>query len=741
MPKVSILIPCYNVEKFIRQCMNSVVNQTLHDIEIICVNDGSTDSTLDILREYEDRDSRVKVISKHNSGYGASMNIALESAKGEFIGIVESDDYADLNMFENLYNLALKHNVDIVKGDWYSYYGEEDKLVENNHFSEFEEEVVLDPKISKNIFVIPSLIAASIYKKTFLDKYAIRFLETPGASYQDTAFAAKTIMAVDKLVLTKKNYYCYRVDNQNSSVKSSAKVFCICDEYNEINSFMDKYPEMKSTLEEQKCANQYREYLWNLNRLEEKESKEFFKVFRTEFKKYYDSDILKDEFFARYPKRDVLRLINNPSKFYKKEYLKQDVTPIVSISHGIFRIQVDNHKLLSFNARKRFKKLSELIIYCKDKKKLKEIIKGRDESKILVMTPFIPYYSSMKQRFQHIAENLSKMGYLVFYCTYPSEDKQQSKWSGFLKLSDTLYLCDNFRLLRKKLKNAWFYYTPIQNFTEKSFYKVKKNNKIVYDHIDSFKVGDVKDKLFYYNRHKNIAKDCDVILYSARGLKEDFDGIINDDSKMHLVNNGVDFEHFNSKSINKEFAGKLNKLKSQSRFLVGYYGAFADWLDYDLLEYMIQNKSDIGFVFIGQCYAPNDYEKMDKIARYSNVYYIPPVEYNKLPEYASLFDVCIIPFKECEVARYTNPIKLFEYMAMGKPVVVTKDLIECYGYDGVFVAGNYEDFTNKLEEAYSNSERGMFVDKLIHYAMANTWNENCRKIATILDNSYLKGHK
>lgn len=74
------------------------------------------------------------------------------------------------------------------------------------------------------------------------------------------------------------------MDNQNSSVKSSAKVFCICDEYNEINSFMDKYPEMKSTLEEQKCANQYREYLWNLNRLEEKESKEFFKVFRTEFK-------------------------------------------------------------------------------------------------------------------------------------------------------------------------------------------------------------------------------------------------------------------------------------------------------------------------------------------------------------------------------------------------------------------------------------------------------------------------
>lgn len=741
MPKVSILIPCYNVEKFIRQCMDSVVNQTLHDIEIICVNDGSTDSTLDILREYEEKDSRVKVISKHNSGYGASMNIALESAKGEFIGIVESDDYADLNMFEDLYNLALKHNVDIAKGDWFSYYGEEDKLVENNHFSEFDEEVVLNPKEAKNIFVIPSLIAASIYKKSFLDKYAIRFLETPGASYQDTAFAAKTIMAVDKLVLTKKNYYCYRVDNQNSSVKSSAKVFCICDEYKEINSFMDKYPEMKSALEEQKCANQYREYLWNLNRLEEMESKEFLKVFSREFKKYYASGILKDEFFARYSKRDLLRLINNPSKFYKKEYLKQDVSPVVSVNHGVFRIQAGNHKLLSFNARKRFKKLSELVRYCKDKKRLKEILKGQDESKILVITPFIPYYSSMKQRFQHIAENLSKMGYLVFYCTYPSEDKRQNKWSGFFKLSDTLYLCDNFRLLRKILKNAWFYYTPIQNFTEDSFYKVKKNNKIIYDHIDSFKVGDVKDKLFYYNRHKNIAKDCDVILYSARGLKEDFDGIINDDSKLHLVNNGVDFEHFNSKFINKEFAGKLKELKSKSRFLVGYYGAFADWLDYDLLEYMIQNKSDIGFVFIGQCYAPDDYKRMDKIAKYPNVYYIPAVEYDKLPEYANLFDVCIIPFKEGEIARYTNPIKLFEYMAMGKTVVVTKDLIECYGYEGVFVADNYEDFTNKLEEAYSNSVDEILVDKLIHYAMANTWSENCRKIVNVLDKNFLKGHK
>ena len=106
MPKISIIIPCYNVEKYIKQCLESVVNQTLKDIEIICINDGSTDSTLEILREYENRDNRIKVISKQNSGYGASMNIGLETAKGEYVGIVESDDYVELNIFQTLYNIT-----------------------------------------------------------------------------------------------------------------------------------------------------------------------------------------------------------------------------------------------------------------------------------------------------------------------------------------------------------------------------------------------------------------------------------------------------------------------------------------------------------------------------------------------------------------------------------------------------------------------------------------------------------
>ena len=113
--KVSVVIPIYNVEKYLRQCLDSVVNQTLKEIEIICVNDGSTDSSPAIINEYAAKDPRIVVIDKANSGYGHSMNCGFDLARGEYIGIVESDDYADPDMFEKLYECAAADGLDVVK--------------------------------------------------------------------------------------------------------------------------------------------------------------------------------------------------------------------------------------------------------------------------------------------------------------------------------------------------------------------------------------------------------------------------------------------------------------------------------------------------------------------------------------------------------------------------------------------------------------------------------------------------
>ena len=104
MPKISVIIPVYNVEKYLPKCLDSLINQTLSDIEIICINDCSTDNSLEILEEYASKDERIKIIDlKENQGAAAARNKGLEIAKGEYLGFVDPDDYVDLNFYEELY--------------------------------------------------------------------------------------------------------------------------------------------------------------------------------------------------------------------------------------------------------------------------------------------------------------------------------------------------------------------------------------------------------------------------------------------------------------------------------------------------------------------------------------------------------------------------------------------------------------------------------------------------------------
>lgn len=118
MHKVSVVIPIYNVEKYLRQCLDSVVNQTLKDIEIICINDGSTDNSLDILEEYAQDDDRIKIVNlKENMGVSNARNKGIEHASGEYIGFVDPDDYIDTDFYGKLYKKASETNADIVKGN------------------------------------------------------------------------------------------------------------------------------------------------------------------------------------------------------------------------------------------------------------------------------------------------------------------------------------------------------------------------------------------------------------------------------------------------------------------------------------------------------------------------------------------------------------------------------------------------------------------------------------------------
>lgn len=272
--KVSILVPCYNVEKYLDQCIESIIKQTYKNLEIICVNDGSTDNTLQILYKYSNKDSRIKIIDKSNSGYGASMNQALAIATGEYIGIVESDDFIEPIMIERLFRLAKDNDLDIARGCYYEY---STKFNKNNiiHNDFVPKNRVLEPLFDQSPFYQAPSIWASLYRRSMLIENRISFLETPGASFQDTSFAFKTYCCAKRFMMINDGLLHYRIDNESSSVNNPAKVYCVCDEYKEMWSFANENPKRFELIKNTIPILQLGTYSWNYNRLSSGLRKEF----------------------------------------------------------------------------------------------------------------------------------------------------------------------------------------------------------------------------------------------------------------------------------------------------------------------------------------------------------------------------------------------------------------------------------------------------------------------------------
>lgn len=317
MAKISVIVPVYNVEKYLTECIESIRFQSLEDLEIICVNDGSTDNSLDILNNFAKQDKRIIVINKANSGYGHTMNMGLNAATGEYIGIIESDDFADKNMFEDLYKLAKDNDADIAKGDWFNYWSKNKFARKNNRISSAKAFQLTNSKKDKSLLRINPSVWSAVYKREFLNKYNIRFLETPGASYQDLAFSFKVFALAERIILTDKAYLYYRQDNMNSSVKSKTKVYCVCDEYDEIDRFLEEYPQLKFEFKVQEEINRYNGYVSSVLRIDDAVKPEFVKVFSEHFKEEYATGLLGNEFFKKINKKEFLTLINNPEKYIK----------------------------------------------------------------------------------------------------------------------------------------------------------------------------------------------------------------------------------------------------------------------------------------------------------------------------------------------------------------------------------------------------------------------------------------
>lgn len=316
--KVSVLVPVCNVQEYLRECLDSIINQTLKDIEIICINDGSTDNCEDILEEYASKDSRVKIIDKANAGYGHAMNIGMDMAKGEYIGIVESDDFIDIHMYEDLYHLATANNLDFVKSNFNRFVREngELKLFYNNIVPKIYQNRVLIPRKETQVFRGVLNTWTGIYNREFLLKYNIRHNETPGASYQDNGFFFQTFMFADRAYFSDKSYYMNRRDNPNSSVYSNSKMYCMQHEYEYIKNIMINNTRFSNGLLPIFWVKKFHNYLFTCDRLDNENLKIFLETFYSEFRGALDKGEVDYSAFTDEEYEKLSFLLNDKEAYY-----------------------------------------------------------------------------------------------------------------------------------------------------------------------------------------------------------------------------------------------------------------------------------------------------------------------------------------------------------------------------------------------------------------------------------------
>ncbi len=208
MAKVSVIVPVYNVEKYLKRCLDSLIGQTLNDIDIICINDGSKDSSLQILEEYAQKDSRIVIYNQENSGLSVARNTGLEHASGEYIGFVDSDDWVDLDFYEKLYNSAKKNDADIAVADFIR----EHPNKKPKRLNIKEEKIYITPEDKFMICKVhrEGCVWNKIYRTEFIRSIDLKFV--PKMYYEDRDFTVRSLYFSNKLVTTPNTYYRYFVN-------------------------------------------------------------------------------------------------------------------------------------------------------------------------------------------------------------------------------------------------------------------------------------------------------------------------------------------------------------------------------------------------------------------------------------------------------------------------------------------------------------------------------------------------
>ena len=286
--KVSIIIPVYNTEQYLRQCLDSVINQTFKNIEIIVINDGSTDGSLNVLQAYQKKYFNIKIINQTNKGYSEVRNIGLRIASGDYIGFVDSDDFIEKTMFEKLVNKAIETNADIISCNYYMLYGKGKReiLISSNNIMQIKrlEKSLFSFIGAEELLLDEAFIWNRIYKKELLINNNIEFsVETP--FMEDTLFHRRALLSSKKIIYIPDVLYFYRKNRIGAQTtlkdKRNFTVFIISDKLFDLihsKNLLSVVPWMNHLLINLLCLG--------YERIENKYKKEYFDMAYDYLNKY-----------------------------------------------------------------------------------------------------------------------------------------------------------------------------------------------------------------------------------------------------------------------------------------------------------------------------------------------------------------------------------------------------------------------------------------------------------------------
>lgn len=359
-----------------------------------------------------------------------------------------------------------------------------------------------------------------------------------------------------------------------------------------------------------------------------------------------------------------------------------------------------------------------------------QILSYRDKYKgIFVQQLVIDWNIPLYQRPQHIATAFGRLGYLVIFRTdnWAGDDVK-----GFRQIAENVWLTNSPEVCGIQGAVFSFYSTAYAN-TPDMIRESAKNGVVVYeyiDHIDPMISGEPENiqRLLALKEHA-FSGGVDFIVASAKKLQEEAIEALGRE-RVILAQNGVDTVHYrNPVHDHTPLPESLLEFRKKYKKIVGYFGAMAPWLWYDAITQLTEARPDIGFLFIG----PDYYGGVKKLPSRENFLYMGPIDYKILPAYARQFDVCLIPFSPGEIAKTTSPLKLFEYFALEKPVVVTSDMQECVAFPEVFSGSSALGLEIAIDKAFAGKDDKSFMERLSVLADQNDWIERARAMERVFD--------